>query len=301
MRWLHRKTDNGKPIAELVRGRTIGELRQAARDWQITHQANVAAERQLATDQSPDGYLRWAGRVAGRGRRRGFLRSRSRTRPPVTPKVTPVDVLLAVGPSASPRANMMMAMRTGAVLGVPAAVFMTWLTLHTYPDRLPSLSASIVTDVLSNLAWNYITYIFGAAVLGVLWQHIPGSRGPIKALVVGIGYACVPIANYFTPRLVGGFASTEPLVDALLFAAVMMIVGVRLDATTLRSASDIWIRPRRTFFAAYGLQNLPSQLTFAVAQLITALAIYNFLRYGGSAPAASPVDPSVIARLNSSH
>lgn len=286
----------GPPVRTALAGVDVAELRRRAKDWQLYVQRAKAAE--LA--------------YAGGGMDRADYESAVGTAPPTTgwldaarqrfgkqrpPKPTfllgglsPVDVLLSRGPSTEVAGNIRHAVRCALVLGLPVelAIYLySWLDGFVLWNRPGSYVYGLVWAVASMTVKWFLT----GALIGGLWRHLPGKRGPVKVLPLVVMFVVPRLGTVGVEYLTGVRLSTDELVACGLFLGVVTIIGLLMDLATLRPLSSAWSRPRQALMAVYGVQNLAGQLTFLLAQVAATLAIVAFLSGGAEPPAYPSVDP----------
>lgn len=307
-RYLSAQATRDQTIADVVRNKSVSELREDVRVWQIEYQGRLVRERALtSTTQGMAAFGAWAAHLGtapgdraqsafGPRFRNVLRRITGQTTPPITSQpmdgINPMEILLAVGPSKSPAENSAQALRLSVVVTVPAAAFMTWLWMRYAHPQLPSVTDNAICNVLSEYVWTLLQYTFGAAAVGLLWHYLPGRRGIVKVLPVAALYAVLPLLKFIVPTIVGGHVGMTLLSDALVFFAILMYVGVAMDAVNLRGPGTVWTAPGRILLSAYGMQNFTTQVTFVAANIGAVITIWNLIH--GNPEGGHTHDPSVL-------
>jgi hypothetical protein len=210
--------------------------------------------------------------------------------------VTPVDVVLALGPKSTPMENAKQGAKIAAMVGAPAAALELWLTWHqpSLPQR-PTLWRSDLLTWITAVGWQVATWLVAGAVLGLLWQRWPCRirRGIAKALPLISAYAAANLVLFATVELGGD--NSRALLGIALFAAVTMVTALWMDLDALRSNDTWWSRRRDALAAAYGMENLATQVTFVAAQVVAVITVLDFLSGGiQEQPADRPAPPPVV-------
>lgn len=271
-------TRTQQQIGHILSTKSIGVLRAELRAANEHASANAGAEQ------------------PGRGVVRTLWRRIWWLRPQIDVELrtdpSPVDALLTVGPTESPAENAQYALRQSLFLTVPAAALITWLSVHASPTQQPSLGDSIIYDYVGTFVWALAQYSFGAAAAGLLWHFLPGRRGAIKVLPVATLYAIGPLVGFCVAKIYGGHALGSSIVDSSLFTAIIMAVGVSMDARSLSGPDRSWTPQGRILLSAYGVQNFPAMLAFALAQVGAVIAIWNFFHGNGTVINHDPAGPN---------
>jgi hypothetical protein len=198
--------------------------------------------------------------------------------------VTPIDVLLALGPYPSRLANARFATTVAALCGLPFLVVLTGLRWYY---RGFQEGGSYLLSLVSDAGWMTVVVVGSSAVVGLLWQHLPGRRGPLRVLpLVGI-YAVVPVLAYVVARLSGeekDAVGLQSLAEVVCFLAVVTTVGLAMDLRALRDIRPAWQLRMQTLAFAYGTENLPAQLAFVSAQITAVVGLITFVKTGSPPP-----------------
>lgn len=201
-------------------------------------------------------------------------------------RVTPIDLLLTVGPYPSRAANAQYAVKVAALCGLPFVIVLTacrWL-LRSYQD-----GGSYLLSIFIDASWMTIVLIGSGAVVGMIWQHLPGRRGPVRVLpLVGL-YMITPVVAFVVSDLTDtdkGETRLLSLVELLCFLAVATSVGLAMDLRALRDIRPPWQLRMQALAFAYGTENLAAQLTFLAGQLSAVIGLVTFIKTGDlSSPA----------------
>ncbi|MFE2750519.1 DUF6185 family protein [Actinosynnema sp. NPDC059335] len=217
-------------------------------------------------------------------------------RPPRGPAPSPVHVLIAAGPGGTPTATARTALRLAAL---PAFIAGTGLTITkwiTYPLVSVDQQDSVLLGLVDTIAWETAKWLLAAAALGLAWQHLPGKRGPTKALSPVLAYAAAPVALFLLTRASDGVPDWIPLADVALFALVLLFVALRLDLATLDDVHEHAPRSGRLhrLLTALGLEGLPRWLIEGITLAAAVLAIWTALT-GGDASFPT-IDPTQLTR-----
>lgn len=315
LKYLPGKSDTGESLRDLVGSKSIETLRSDAAVWMLEHQERLALEQALNSGNGIIGFENWAARVRPEGAPtpsrgpagRFYTRLRNLFITQYSPipwrdqsDVTPLDLLLAVGPSESPVKNARIGIRWMAIIGIAPAISLAVLSLMMQPFEIPSSGVYPTLTTLDIAAWEVTAFLMGAAVLGMLWQYLPGRRGVIKALPIGFFFVASSIVRYVVPVAVGNLATSFYIVETIVFTAALLAVAMMMDYKCLQGPGKLWLRRRRPFLAAYGMQNAAGKAAFILAQIGALIAVYNFIKNGGEAPSAPRPDPSILDRGGSS-
>jgi hypothetical protein len=207
---------------------------------------------------------------------------------------TPVDVLLALGPGGTPQANLHKSVQfvaMPALIGGTLFCVAKWLT---YPIVAVNQSDSVVLGILDTVGWEAAKWVLAAAALGLLWQHLPGRRGMIKALTPVAVYATGPLLQWGLTLRTDGAPDWLPLADAALFAVVLLIVGLRMDRAALIDVAPAGGSRFRTLINAYGLENFSARLTALLTPVLVVLAVVS--AFQGGDVSFPNVDPNQLSR-----
>ncbi len=303
------ENNDQKTLLDVVRACDLETLRRQARDWQVNLRQGRAADKRLeegdidarAYRQAVD-YEQHVGSAGPLGLLSRLWRRRATTRevdrqPLLTSKLTPVDVLLLVGPSLSPIHNAKYAAKVAGIWGAPFALALAAYVRVAYPLPSALTLTSAVLPTLTTAAWLFLEFAVLGAVLGATWHHLPGSRGPIRVLPIALLFAPGLMLQFASRYASGGDWSAQPLVEFLLLLAVATLVGLAMDLRSLRELRQPWQRPRRLVTSVYGLEGLPAQAAFVLAQASALVAIVAFVQGGADGPAGGvPSAPGPGAR-----
>lgn len=211
--------------------------------------------------------------------------------------ITPVDMVLAMGPGATPWENAKWGAKIAAVASIPAAALSLWLQWHTSAPRDPLPWSSAILEWLGTVALEVTAWLSAGAVLGLLWQRLRFSRGIGKALPLVTAYAAAQIAEFAATELTGG--NSTALINIALFTVVTTLTALSMDMRALRTSDTWWSRRRHALAAAYGMENLSTQVAFVVAQTVALITIVNAIHTGiadhsDKAPSQAPTPPAVV-------
>ncbi|MEV0680775.1 DUF6185 family protein [Actinosynnema sp. NPDC050436] len=148
--------------------------------------------------------------------------------------LTPAEVLLAAGPGATPVANARHAIRYALLLGLPVNLLLNggeWVGGLSTAQR-PS---SYLFDAALLACWLVVRWLVTGAVVGLLWQHLPGRSGPVRVLPVVALFVGTRLVSDGLLRLADAQAREAPLVGAALYAVVLVAVGWLMDRRTLKA------------------------------------------------------------------
>ncbi len=262
---------SGQTVRSVADAYDIGELRGAAARWSRIQHRGRALDRDLAKGTIQVGaHADETSRLAGTSllpdakvQTIDWLRAAS---------VTPVDVVLALGPKATPWENAKRGAVVAAAVGAPAAVLKLWLGRQTQPAAQPGPDYSVMLDWITLIAWEAAAWMGAGAVLGLLWQKLPFRRGILRTLPLITAVAAVEILRYAMVELTGG--NSLAMVDLALFAAVITATALVMDLEALRPTDTWWSRRRDALAAAYGMENLGARIAFVVAQAAVIVTIF---------------------------
>ena len=185
----------------------------------------------------------------------------------------PIDIVLAIGPGGAPYGNARYSRNISMIFGIPAGIglIVLWNFLTPFGSAITISTAAL--GLLGQIFWTFFALIGAGLVFGVMWQHLPGRRGPIRVLPIVLLYATTGLIQAFAPLLVGERWKLFPVIDALVFFAIATIVGVALDLRSLSATRWRWQKARQVFALVYGLDNAPAQLAFWIAQLAAVVSV----------------------------
>ncbi|TDB89846.1 hypothetical protein E1264_07025 [Actinomadura sp. KC216] len=215
------------------------------------------------------------------------------------PGVTPFDVAMCVGPEVEPALLARYTARLAFFASLPVAGYFYW---QEYVDKYwTGLSEGPLfggAELPIGLAVEVLFWVFPGFLLGLLWRHLPGRSGPVKALPLALGYFAGAGVT-----LLGMTIANEPDTSLLmlrcgLLLALLTLLGLLVDLRTLRRTLPGWSRPLQFLMDAYRLDSFPTQLTFLLAQVAALLAIVQFVRSGGGEgdPQYPSIDPFQMGR-----
>jgi hypothetical protein len=261
------------PLAsEVARPQGLQDLRDDARVWRTALREARSAEKKLHDGEvTTTSYIKEMGALESftdvQERVDGNRSKPGRPRIGLKSKYNPIDIVMAVGPGGTPKENAKYALKVSLTAGVPASVGMVALATYQWPFDSALILRTALLPLLGRVFWSLIVPVSAGLVVGVLWQHLPGRRGPIRVLPVALIYAFVPLLQSPMPVLTGGRWEIYWIVDALVFFAIATIVGVAMDLRSLRETRWRWQKGRQVFALVYGLDNASAQLAFWVAQV----------------------------------
>jgi hypothetical protein len=199
-------------------------------------------------------------------------------------EVSVVDGALALGPADTWWANGSRCARLALIPTVPASLLLVWVwrvrgeawqtTLHDL-FGLPDLLLSFVAET--------VMFTSSAFVLGALWRHLPGRRGPAKALPVALAFA-LPIALdslmfRFTDESTANLALT---VSAMLF--VLTVTSIAADFDTFRGERRYWQSRLGLILSIYQMRYYSLQVAYLIAQVIAMITIWEFFAEPDAVP-----------------
>lgn len=199
-------------------------------------------------------------------------------------KVSVVDGALALGPKDTWWANGSRCARLALIPAVPASLLLVWawkvkgeawqVTLHGQ-FGLPSLLLSFVAEM--------VMLTSSAFVLGALWRHLPGRRGPAKALPVSLAFA-LPIALHsLVFRFTGESTANLALaVSAMLF--VLTVTSIAADFDTFRDERRYWQSRLGLILSIYQMRYYSLQVAYLIAQVIAMITIWEFFAEPDAVP-----------------
>ncbi|MEV6236402.1 DUF6185 family protein [Lentzea sp. NPDC051838] len=196
---------------------------------------------------------------------------------------TPVDVLLAAGPAGRPLGNMTTAVRLGLTAAALAGAGLIVMLYVAYPLLTLEIRGSVLMRIVTDVEWEAIKWVTAIAATGLAWQHLPGRRGVLKVLPIIFLYSVGPGLNGGAALLVGN-NDWRSLVQAALFALVLVIVGVRMDKASLDGVTIGKGSRLQRFFGLYGLENLSAKLTAFLTPLLAVFAIWSAITGGDMSP-----------------
>jgi hypothetical protein len=203
--------------------------------------------------------------------------------------VTPIDLLLTLGPYCSRTANARFAAKVAALWGLP---FLVVLTGWRWSSRTFQDGGSYLLSIAMDAAWMAIVLIGSSTVIGLIWQHLPGRRGPLRVLPLVALYAITPVVASAVPFMTDTEKSWLGLVEVLCFLAVATSVGLAMDLRALRDIRPPWQLRVQALAFAYGTENLPAQIAFLSAQLSAVIALVTFMQTGDLPDAGSAGSPA---------
>ena len=192
--------------------------------------------------------------------------------------ITPMDLLLATGPNISPTENAKTAAKIAALWGFPFAILLTVLSWPT--GFSVNYYNSFILLALSYFGWQLLSIIALGAVIGLLWQHLPGRRGPLRVIPLVALYSIVPAAEYLVPYVLDQEASRIYPVQILCALAVATFVGLAMDMRAVRGMRPPWQVRLQALAFAYGAENVPAQLAFVLAQASAIVAVIGLFKTG---------------------
>jgi Family of unknown function (DUF6185) len=203
--------------------------------------------------------------------------------------VTPIDLLLTIGPYCSRTANARFAAKVAALWGLPFLVVLTGWRWHS---RGLQDGGSYLLSIAADAAWMAIVLVGSSTVIGLVWQHLPGRRGPLRVLPLVALYMITPVANSAVPYVTDTEKYWLGLIEVLCFLAVTTSVGLAMDLRALREIRPPWQLRVQALAFAYGTENLPAQIAFLSAQLSAVIALVTFWKTGALPDVGSSGSPS---------
>jgi hypothetical protein len=275
----------GSTVRSVIENHSISELRAAAAQWGRVRQRGRALDRDLAKGAiSLNAHTEETQKLLDihllpRANAETVRQLRAET-------VTPVDMVLALGPGASPWENAKWGIKIVGLTSIPAAAVGLWLRR---PASSPAFSDMAVLNWIGIVAWEVTAWLTAGAVLGLLWQRLRFRRGIRKALPLVTAYAAAQLVSFATEELTGD--NSIALTDIALFTAVVTFAALLMDVAALHTADTWWSRPRHALATAYGMENLSTQVAFVAAQAVALLTIINFIQGGSGQPSDLTRDP----------
>ncbi|WP_146060394.1 DUF6185 family protein [Amycolatopsis sp. CA-128772] len=195
-------------------------------------------------------------------------------RHPKLPKqVTPVDVVLALGPGSTPYQNMKTMVRFSWWPGVAVAVTVYFFRKIVSADFSAAAPDSLILQYTDDVVWTAAGWVLAAAAIGLYWQYLPGKRGYVKVLPLAVANAIGPLCAFLASKLTGGTGHLDGLVDAAVFTIILLLLGLAMDIRTFRELGAARYLTLRQSMAAYGVSNLPSRITAALAPVSAVIAL----------------------------
>ena len=158
-------------------------------------------------------------------------------------------------------------------------------------DFTAALPDSLILGYASDFAWYTVSWVFAAAALGLFWQYLPGKRGPLKVLPLVLADSVGSTCLFVVPKLTGAVTTTDGLIDSAVFAVVLLFLGLAMDIRTLRNLGAAKYLTLQEGVAAYGVSNLPSRITAALAPVSAVVAIVFTIIAGPQGEAKPEVQP----------
>ncbi|NBE55313.1 hypothetical protein GUY60_28575 [Streptomyces sp. YC537] len=201
--------------------------------------------------------------------------------------VSVVDAALALGPADTWWANGSRCARLALIPAVPAALLLVWVwnvrgeawqaTLHSL-FGLPGMLVLFVGET--------VMFTGSAFVLGALWRHLPGRRGPAKALPVALAVAFPVGLDSLVFRFTDESTANLALaVSAMLF--VLTVTGIAADFDTFRGERRYWQSRLGLLLSIYQMRYYSLQVAYLIAQVIAMITIWEFF----AAPDVAPEPP----------
>lgn len=199
-------------------------------------------------------------------------------------EVSVVDGALALGPKDEWWANGSRCARLALIPAVPASLLLVWVwkvrgeawqaTLHDQ-FGLPDLLLSFVAET--------VMFTSSAFVLGALWRHLPGRRGPAKALPVTLAFALSIVLDSLVFRFTGESTANLALaVSAMLF--VLTVTSIAADFDTFRGERRYWQSRLGLLLSIYQMRYYSLQVAYLIAQVVAMITIWEFLAEPDVAP-----------------
>ncbi|MET8850541.1 DUF6185 family protein [Amycolatopsis sp. NPDC004625] len=214
--------------------------------------------------------------------------------PDLPKRVSPVDVILAIGPGNTPYENMRTMVRFSLWPGVAVGLAVYCFREIARADFTLTSPGTLVLAYANDIALMTASWVLGAAAVGLLWQYLPGKRGPMKVLPLVVANAVGPLCRLLVAKLTGGAADPDGLIDAAVFTIVFVFLGLAMDIRTLRDLGAAKYLTLKEGVAAYGVSNLPSRITAALAPVSAVIALAFTVIAGpqtDSKPANQPSGP----------
>lgn len=191
-------------------------------------------------------------------------------------KVSVVDAALALGPRDSWWSNGVRGARFALIPGLPAACLATWawkIRGEAWQDTLTDLFG--FPDLLLTLVSWLTTWAGSGFVMGALWRELPGRRGAVKAIAVGVAFA-VPVG---LDTLVSWF-TRESTANVALVVSMMLLVltvtAIALDLATFSSERHYWQSRLGLLLSVYQMRYYSLQVAYLIGQIIALLTIWQF-------------------------
>ncbi|OKJ95658.1 DUF6185 family protein [Amycolatopsis sp. CB00013] len=192
-----------------------------------------------------------------------------------------LHLLLALGPGGDPRGNLIAAVRGVVLPGLLAGAVLVLIRLMTAPLVTINQQVSVLLDLVGMAGWEFAKWLLAAAAIGLAWQHLPGRRGIVKMLPVLLTYAAAPVTVVTIELALGLGVDWRATADLLLFAAVMLILGLRMDLAVL---AEIKLEPvgsrLRTKLQKYGIDSIAAAMTVLVTPALAILAVWSATQGG---------------------
>ncbi|MET9778575.1 DUF6185 family protein [Streptomyces sp. NPDC006367] len=202
-------------------------------------------------------------------------------------KVSVVDGALALGPKDTWWANGSRCARLALIPAVPASLLLVW----AWRVRGEAWQATLLDDfglpdLLLSFVAEAVMFTSSAFVLGALWRHLPGRRGPAKALPVALAFA-LPIAlDSLVFRFTGeSTANLALVVSTMLF--VLTVTSIAVDFDTFHGERRYWQSRLGLLLSIYQMRYYSLQVAYLIAQVVAMITIWEFF----AEPDATPKPP----------
>ncbi|TDQ55632.1 hypothetical protein EV188_10528 [Actinomycetospora succinea] len=145
-----------------------------------------------------------------------------------------LEIAVAVGPRVHWWENALYATKIGAVVAAPVVAYDAYRLYQNGVFAGALTSRSGLFDLLQSAAGELTTWLAGAFALGALWSRVPGRRGFLKGLALGV----VVLAASGSDAAVSWAVGQAPFIDFTTFPVLVFgflaTVGLVMDVVTLR-------------------------------------------------------------------
>jgi hypothetical protein len=200
-------------------------------------------------------------------------------------RVSVLDVALSWGPRDHWWDNARHAARLAFWFGVPATLALTWLDyLRDSRTRLVTQHHPIgLVEIAANLAVWQLAWAAAGFFLGALWRVLPGSRGPVRAVAVAVGYAApIGVAALFVN--VADTNAGYALLHVLLMLSVLTLTSIWMDMATFSGERKFWPTRLGLLLSIYQLRGISTQIAYLLTQAGLAASIWFQLAASDSDP-----------------
>jgi hypothetical protein len=203
------------------------------------------------------------------------------------PKISVVDGALALGPRDTWWANGSRCARLALIPAIPASLLLVWAWRVRGEAWQSTLHNQFgLTALLLSFLAEAVMFTSSAFVLGALWRHLPGRRGPAKALPVALAFALPITLDSLGYRFTGESTANLALaVSAMLF--VLTVTSIAADFDTFHGERRYWQSRLGLLLSIYQMRYYSLQVAYLIAQIVAMITIWEFV----AEPEAVPRPP----------